>query len=425
MEFGNVGNSYVSHSFFQMLRRHLPHTRIVTTLQFSDEFLSIYQLEHTAMDVFIDDASNAEMELLEAKRRAGLTNHLEIKEAIFTSKYLDLLDTVDTVLDLSGDIWGDNALFLSDSRLHVALLKMQTAQILGKKTALVASSPGPFDCLTPKDLSLARNVYASFDLVLNREAQSFDVLKKSGFDVTRTKSLACPSVLFQGSDQPLSPKDWSQKTKPEIGMSICGWNFLGGPFNKEPRKMQEFKPFVEMIKIMLATTEADIVFFSHSNGFSREGEKVQHKPGRDFILLKQLFEQLVSMGLTSRVRLSEEFRTVREIHKFIGGLDMLVAGRAHAAVAALSQGVPTILIDYGHGPVAHKTRGFLELYGQENCLVEPSNLRQFEKVLRKSWASLELVSERLLNQHESVLSLVEEMGNSILDLTHVDHGNLK
>jgi colanic acid/amylovoran biosynthesis protein len=131
------------------------------------------------------------------------------------------------------------------------------------------------------------------------------------------------------------------------------------------------------------------------------------------------------MGLTSRVRLSEEFRTVREIHKFIGGLDMLVAGRAHAAVAALSQGVPTILIDYGHGPVAHKTRGFLELYGQENCLVEPSNLRQFEKVLRKSWASLELVSERLLNQHESVLSLVEEMGNSILDLTHVDHGNLK
>jgi colanic acid/amylovoran biosynthesis protein len=424
MEFGNVGNSYVSHGFFKMLRRHMPQTRIVTTLQFSDQFLSLYQLESTSMDIFIDNPFNAEAELLEAKRRAGLANHLEVRGGMFTSKYLDVLDTVDTVLDLSGDIWGDNALFLSTSRLRVALLKIQTAQILGKKTALVASSPGPFERLTLEDLSLARKVYASFDLVLNREAQSFNVLRESGFDVTRTKSLACPSVLFQSSKQSSSSEGRLDKTKPQIGMSICGWNFLEGPFNKEPRERQEFKPFVEMLKIMLATTEAEIILFSHSNGFSREGGKVQHKSGRDFVLVEQLYEELLSTGFDSKVRLSDEFRTVRQTHQFIGELDMLVAGRAHAAVAALSQGVPTIMIDYGHGPIAHKTRGFLELYGKEDWLVEPSNLKRFEQVLRRSWASLEVVSENLTNQHKFVLSLVEEMGNYISNLASLDSGEL-
>ena len=42
----------------------------------------------------------------------------------------------------------------------------------------------------------------------------------------------------------------------------------------------------------------------------------------------------------------------------IKNFDMLVSGRIHGAVAALSQSVPTVIIDYGHEPKAHKLIGF-------------------------------------------------------------------
>jgi colanic acid/amylovoran biosynthesis protein len=50
---------------------------------------------------------------------------------------------------------------------------------------------------------------------------------------------------------------------------------------------------------------------------------------------------------------------------------MLVSGRIHGAVAGLSQNVPTIIIDYGHEPKAHKLRGFSIEAGVEDCIANP------------------------------------------------------
>lgn len=420
MEFGNIGNNYVSHGFFQMLRRSLPQSKIISTLQFSNEFKHRYQIETTPLDVFLDDLSNAERENAEARRRSRRATNLPKDNNGFTSEYLELLDEVELVLDLSGDIWGDNALFLGSSRFRVALLKLQTAQILGKKTALVASSPGPFMTLGEGDLSLAKSVYASFDLVLNREAQSIAVAEQAGFDVTRTVSLACPSVLFNWSDHLESRRDSREVKELKIGISICGWNFPNGPFDKEPRDSREFQPFVKIIELVLSNTEASIILFSHSNGFSKAGSQTNHMHGRDFVLAERLYAELISSGLAERVQLSRTFRSAQETHTFIGELDVLIAGRAHAAIAALTQGVPTIVLDYGHGPTAHKTRGFLGLYGQEEFLVGAVHSEKFEQTLKQVWAKRIELSELLRNEHVSVVSLVNQMGDSISILAHSD-----
>ena len=54
---------------------------------------------------------------------------------------------------------------------------------------------------------------------------------------------------------------------------------------------------------------------------------------------------------------------------------MLVSGRIHAAVAGLSQSVPTVIIDYGHEPKAHKLNGFamvaqVQEYVADPCLID-------------------------------------------------------
>jgi colanic acid/amylovoran biosynthesis protein len=113
--------------------------------------------------------------------------------------------------------------------------------------------------------------------------------------------------------------------------------------------------------------------------------------------------------------------STQETHKFIGNLDLLVAGRAHAAIAGLCQAVPTILIDYGHGPTAHKTIGFMELYNQENSLINPSEPLTFGRVLEKMWNERKSISEKLISQHRTVLAQVDEMGDHIAQLASKDY----
>lgn len=61
--------------------------------------------------------------------------------------------------------------------------------------------------------------------------------------------------------------------------------------------------------------------------------------------------------------------TPAETKGIISHFDMLVSGRVHAAVAALSQSVPTTIIDYGHEPKAHKLKGLLKLQVSRNMLL--------------------------------------------------------
>src|SRR5690606_3773623 len=151
-----------------------------------------------------------------------------------TTPFIDAVLASDLVIDFSGDIWGDNADFLGKSRFLVGLYKDRVAQLLGKKTVMLAGSPGPFN--EEKNLEFAKEVYSNFDLVTNRESLSIDLLNQYGFDTSNTKSLACPAFLFE----PLSEqqgKDIAQevkiypKTKPTVGFILCGWNFLNGPFD--------------------------------------------------------------------------------------------------------------------------------------------------------------------------------------------------
>jgi polysaccharide pyruvyl transferase WcaK-like protein len=67
---------------------------------------------------------------------------------------------------------------------------------------------------------------------------------------------------------------------------------------------------------------------------------------------------LISQSLAaeySSIRLAPRFGTASEAKSFISGLDMLVAARMHASIAAFSSGVPVIPIAY--------SRKFNGLYG--------------------------------------------------------------
>ena len=48
---------------------------------------------------------------------------------------------------------------------------------------------------------------------------------------------------------------------------LCGWNFTIGPYDKWPRRDEDYYVFAEALEYLTNTYETNLVLMSHSNGF--------------------------------------------------------------------------------------------------------------------------------------------------------------
>lgn len=373
MEFGNIGNFYIMEPFFRELHRTFPECTIATTFQMSESFRDRERVTVLPMDLYYGwtghDLHDAEEELALAR------NFADTGRMVRTTAYIDAVIEADLVIDFSGDIWGDNADFLGADRFAVGLCKDRVAQLLGKPTAMIAGSPGPFS--EGKNLELAREVFAAFDVVTNREPVSRAVLEEAHFDLSRLHDLACPAFLFQPAtgrevDALLLRKGLVGGERPTVGFILCGWNFLEGPFDKWPRNDAEYTVFAEVIEHIEAEFDARVCLMSHSNGFPVPPRPFELIHGRDYPVTKQLAAILAARGRTKHVFTLDGVYDAWTTKAIIGHFDMLVSGRIHAAVAGLSQCVPTVVIDYGHEPKAHKLLGFAAVAGVADRVADPA-----------------------------------------------------
>ena len=261
-------------------------------------------------------------------------------------------------MDFSGDIWGDNARFSCNDRFEVGLIKDRVAQLLGKKTAMIAGSPGP---LATRNIAMAKTVFDDFGLVTNREAVSRELLQDQAFRLDHVVDLACPAFLFEpgidSEENLVEPLELSSNDR-NVGFVLCGWNFETGPFDKWPRQDSDYAVFAELIENIVNQFDVNVCLMSHSNGFTLPAPPFQLKHGRDYPICKQLERVVKDRGnIGDKVTCVDRVLSAWETKSFIGKFDMFISGRVHAAVAALSQMVPTVIIDYGHEPKAHKLMG--------------------------------------------------------------------
>ena len=371
MEFGNIGNYYIIEPFVRLLHETFPMAKITTTLQMTERFCRDENIEVLPMELFFgwdNDLEKANKEL-EIALKYEMTH--ELKK---TTPFIEEVKGCDLVIDFSGDIWGDNADFLGNDRFYVGLCKDRVAQIFAKKTVMLAGTPGPFN--NKENLDFAKEVYSKFDLVTNREFVSIKLLEEYGFDVSKTMSLACPAFLFEPADiyriETLDQvSDLIKSSRRKIGFVICGWNFIEGPYDKWPRPDSDYEIFADAIERFTQNVDADIYLMSHSNGFPIPPKRFELKHGRDYPIIKQLQQVLQNRGIAKNIFSLDGVYDAWQTKAIIGQFDMFVSGRVHAAVAALSQHVPTVIIDYGHEPKAHKLKGFAEVADALDYLAMP------------------------------------------------------
>lgn len=402
MEYGNIGNYYIIEPFFRELHRVFPTATIKTTFQMTEDFCQRENIKCVPMEYYYSwqpqDLDVAYKELSIA------TIYLETGEIIETTPYIREVLSSDLIIDFSGDIWGKNADLVGENRFLIGLLKDRVAQLFNKPTAMLAGSPGPFS--NDKTLNFARLVFDKFDLVTNREEISNDVLKSFGFDTSKVYSLACPAFEFEPAPQeqikPLIQESFLAHIggvkRPVIGFLLCGWNMIQGPFNRTDWKDSEFTQYVDLIKHMIHKYDVDFCLMSHSNGFNLPPD-FKLKQGRDFPIMKQIYSILEKTDVKEHIYLFEGIYTPAETKAIIGNFDMVISGRVHAAVAALSQNIPTTIIDYGHEPKAHKLVGFAKLAGVENLVADPNSIEDLINKSEYCFENKEIIHKNLINNN--------------------------
>jgi colanic acid/amylovoran biosynthesis protein len=96
---------------------------------------------------------------------------------------------------------------------------------------------------------------------------------------------------------------------------------------------------------------------------------------------------------------------------------MLISGRIHGAVQGLSQTIPTLVMNYGHEPKAHKLKGFATIYGINEYLVAPDNLEQLMNKTNKLWNNrvnyVKNLNEMLINVKSNSLENFELLRSNL------------
>lgn len=399
MEFGNIGNFYIVKPLFEEIRRVFPEAEIVTTMQLSDKFCQKYMIETVPMELYYDFDSDDNLEKA-IQEYTGISEGTNIK-----TPYIEQVRRADLVIDFSGDIWGGNADFLGNDRFAVGCYKDMTARLLCP-TVMLAGSPGPFK--NGETMELARKAYEGFDFVSNRDPISTRLLESQGFHLENTYDYPCPSFLFAKAEEKeveeiLRKYPFNQDERIKVGFIMCGWNFKRGPFSLWPREEGEYENFVEIVKYLADKYHAHIYLISHSNGFDVPPNPFVLRHGRDFPVMEQLYQIVCnSGGYDESVTLLDGIYSPEETKAIISHFDVLISGRMHGAVAGLSQEIPTMIIDYGHEPKAHKLRGFAEICGMEGLIADPNNKKELlEKTdyLLMDWVDIQ---KRLAGRMERI-----------------------
>jgi colanic acid/amylovoran biosynthesis protein len=411
MEYHNLGNYAIMEPLIIYLKKTFPDAKIVTSIQMSDAFCEKFGIECKRQQRFwtygkktgITTLKDICCTLIWAMFHYLL--RMDVKFLLKSSSLLNEIYEADLVVDFSGDIFGDNANY---RRFLEASAELVLAKIIGKPVAMLIGSPGPFKKKWRQ--WLGRFVMNRVDLITNREPLSTEILKSMGVRNNRMFTTACPAFLFKprpGNEVEQVLKDEgiiSNGKKPLVGMILCGWNMPKAPNNKIPRQESELSPFVTVIRHLIEKMNVRVLLMSHQNATDENGQMIR---GNDHAIVEQVMNLLKNAGYDNNLFTLKGCYDAATSKAIISCFDMLISGRIHGSVGGLSQDIPTVIIDYGHEPKAHKLRGFARVADVEEFICDPRNAEDMIRRIALCWERREEIREKLKTRIEEVKRLAK------------------
>lgn len=407
-----LGNIAIFIPTIRMLKRFIPNVEISTTLELSKSFCDDYGI--TSINDRKVRGGGTSYSLIQRcfivigslfdLLRCGLWKlvqkilRLNFKTLI-RGKKLKKYNDADVIIDFSGDIYGDNT---NVQRFVKHSLDILTARLLGKPVIMFAQSPGPFS--TRLRLFLAKFVLNKVSLITTREPMSTALLQKIGIEKVPIITAACPAFFLESASKEkvevvLSKENIDINKRPLIGVTLCGYNLRSNRTWDIPTSFSDLWSYVLMIKYLLDELKGNVLLIPHVYRTNKwTGEQIH---GPDWLILRYLFQMVNGDIYGNKLKLVNGIYTTSEMKGLIGQCDLFISGRMHAGIAALSQGIPTVLLAYGH-----KHFGIARLLGQEEYVYGGTDPKEIVSIVKKAWENREEISEALQENLTEVKELV-------------------
>ena len=404
-----LGNVAIVIPMFRFLRDAIPGVQIATTIQLSDAFCAAHGVTRIVAPPrarlrILRGAAGLGRALLDlavsSVARVLKRGPAEIPRALLSGRLRNLAQA-DVVLDFNGDTFPTDV-HPAKALLHA--MRLASLGCLGVPVIEFVSSPGPFD--TPFRRLVSRLAFSGVAAFANREAISSELTRSFGVKAP-VVTTACPAWMLQPIDeqrscQLLRTEGIDPLRRPLVGVTLAGYNLHSQRSWDRPRHFDDLVLYLPALRWLLEDLGATLMLLPHvyrQNPFVHGHE---HINGPDHDILKHLREALDPHRYGDRLRLIEGKYSAAEAKGMIGRCDLYLSGRLHAAVAALSQSVPTVLLAYGH-----KHRGFARIADQERFVFDGRDPERLKALVKDAWADREAVAHTLGEALPRIREMVE------------------
>lgn len=403
-----LGNVAISIPMMKLLKDYIPDAEISTTIQFTDSFCATYRINRIPNPQKILPRFTAPLRLLitlvdlfRASLWRFLKNFLHLNlQILIRGNKLQRFAKSDVVLDFNGDVFPGNISPLHCITALTRVVEIMTIRQLGVPIVEFASSPGPFNTLFKRIIS--KIMFSNISVFTNREPISSELLKQIGIKKPIVNT-ACPAFLLEPASEGrakeiLAKENVDLNDRPLIGVTVCVHNLILRHTQGRHKNFDSLSLFVPMLKYLLDHLNANVLLLPHvyeinpdTNTYTYTYDLIY---GTDHEIGLNLFKMLEGDKYKGRLRLIEGKYTASEVKSLIGQCDMYVSGRLHAGIAALSQGVPTVLLSYGH-----KHYGIARLLRQEKYVYTGEDAEELRSHVKHAWDNrveiAEVLHERL------------------------------
>ena len=380
-----LGNAAIFIPMAAGLQAHIPDAEISTTVQLSEAFrrkcpvhIAAYHRPVRRYRAVVQMFGSL-LNMARSRLRRLIKKALRVDLAFLVrGEKMRAFAESDVVLDFNGDIFPTDIHNPARALRHV--FDIRTIRNLGVPVVEFASSPGPFKTWFHRLIS--RAAYGRMSAIVNRESVSNELLGELGIGKTPVIDTACPAFLLEPAPAErgraiLAAEGIDVSRRPLIGLSVCGYNFPGRSWRvRDPDALRQWVP---ALRYLLDDLGATVFFVPHANYENPYISIVEPVHGYDYEISVNLCK-LAGESYGDRLRVIERIYTTEETKSVIGQCDFYVSGRMHAGVAALSQGVPTVLVAYGH-----KHRGIARLVGQEENVFRGGSAEDLRALVQEAW----------------------------------------
>jgi colanic acid/amylovoran biosynthesis protein len=266
----------------------------------------------------------------------------------------------DLILDLSGDTLSDHGANALYSIFHTLI-----GVFLKKKVVVYSQSIGPFRRL---NLPLVRYCLNKVDLIAVRETESTEIIEN--MHLTNSKIILMPDVAFI-----LNPA-----RKPEVAQKLSQENYQKPPgvlVGIGPNELMD-KHFraqegtyvdlmAQVADYLIEKIDANILLISHviiPDGYNSNDDRT---------IARRIYDKTKNKN---RIKILLADYSPEELKGIIGLCDLFIGARMHSNIAALSMGVPTVVIGW-----SHKYLGIMNMLDQQDYLCSINALTYSKLVL--------------------------------------------